>query len=102
MSIPGTGFTSPYVEIVNCCDTSDRGLFNIEGLDYITFVDGVYEYTGAGFTVAGMTFVAGNCYTIVYPGNDNVSYPIITAINYADFSLFSNDVNMMLLYLYTI
>ena len=92
MSIPGTGFTSPYVEIVNCCDTSDRGFFNIEGLDYITFVDGVYEYTGAGFTVAGMTFVAGNCYTIVYPGNDNVSYPIITAINYADFSLFSNDV----------
>lgn len=92
MSIPGTGFTSPYVEIVNCCDTSDRGFFNIEGLDYITFVDGVYEYTGAGFTVAGMTFVAGNCYTIVYPGNDNVSYPIITAINYVDFSLFSNDV----------
>jgi len=91
MSIPGTGFTSPYVEIVNCCNTSDRGLFNIEGLDYTTFVDGVYEYTGAGFTLAGMTFVAGNCYTIVYPGNTNVSYPIISAINYADFSLFSND-----------
>ena len=72
MSIPGPAGPAvaiPYVEIVNCCDTSDRGLFNIEGLDYITFVDGVYKYTGAGFTVAGITFVAGNCYTIVHPGN---------------------------------
>lgn len=91
MSIPGPAepaLAIPYVEIVNCCDTSDRGLFNIEGLDYITFVDGVYKYTGAGFTVAGITFVAGNCYTIVHPGNAGTPYPVISAVEFADFSYF--------------
>jgi hypothetical protein len=95
MSIPGPAEPAaaiPYVEIVNCCNTSDRSLFNIEGLDYITFEDGVYAYTGAGFTVGVMTFVAGNCYTIVHPGNAGTPYPVISALQFADFNLSSNNV----------
>ena len=97
MSIPGTGSGAavaiPYVEIVNCCDTSDRSLFNIDGFDYVNG-SGVYEYTGAGFTVGAMTFVAGNCYTIVHPGNAGTPYPVISAVEFADFSYFSNDVSI--------
>jgi hypothetical protein len=33
MSGPGPATVAiPYVEIVNCCDTDDRGFFNIEDL----------------------------------------------------------------------
>lgn len=95
-SVPGTGISSgvaiPYVEIINCCDSSDRGLFNIDGLDFNTFQDGVYNYTGPGFATPQITFVTGNCYTIVNPGNSGTPYFPIPPVQWANFSLTSTDV----------
>lgn len=94
--VPGTGISSevaiPYVEIINCCDSSDRGLFNIDGLDFNTFQDGVYNYTGPGFATPQITFVTGNCYTIVNPGNSGTPYFPIPPVQWANFNLTSTDV----------
>ena len=86
------GVAIPYVEIVNCCDTSDRGLYNIEDFDPLTFQEGVYEVTGLGFVTGSITFITGNCYLITYPGNAGTSYPPITLIQFAQFTLNSTDI----------
>lgn len=96
MAVPGTGIsaeiTIPYVEIINCCDSNDRGLFNIDGLDFNTFQDGVYNYTGTGFSTPTMTFITGNCYTIVNPGNSGTPFFPIPPVQWANFNLTSTDV----------
>lgn len=96
MAAPGTGISAavvvPYVEIINCCDSSDRGLFNIAEFNPSTFQDGVYNYTGPGFVTTQMTFVTGNCYTITYPGNSGTTYFPISTVQWADFSLTSTDI----------
>jgi hypothetical protein len=96
MAVPGPGPSSaiaiPYVEIINCCDSSDRGLFNIAGFDPLTFDEGVYNYTGPGFSSPQITFVTGNCYRITNPGNSGTPYFSISGIQWADFNIFSTDV----------
>jgi hypothetical protein len=96
MSLPGPGPSSevaiPYVEIINCCDSSDRGLFNIAGFDPLTFQEGVYNYTGPGFGTTQITFVTGNCYTITNPGNAGTPYFPISVLQWSDFILTSTDI----------
>jgi hypothetical protein len=82
----------PYVEIVNCCDTEDRGLYNIEDFNPATFDEGVYEVTGLGFVTGSITFITGNCYLITYPGNAGTPYPLITLIEFSQFTLNSTDI----------
>jgi hypothetical protein len=96
MAVPGTGISSavaiPYVEIVNCCDTSDRGIYNIEGFDPNTFQEGVYIITGPGFVTGQIIFNPDSCYLITYPGNAGVPYPGISLSEFAQFTLSSTDI----------
>jgi len=96
MAVPGPGPTPivaiPYVEIINCCDSSDRGLFNIAGFDPLTFQEGVYVITGPGFTTGQIIFNPDSCYVITYPGNAGTPYPGISLIEFAQFTLDSTDV----------
>ena len=92
----GTGISAgvaiPYVEIVNCCDTNDRGLYNIEGFNPLTFQEGVYVITGLGFPTGQIIFNPDNCYVITYPGNAGTPYPAISLSQFAQFTLSSTDI----------
>jgi hypothetical protein len=96
MAAPGTGISAevaiPYVEIVNCCDSSDRGLYNIGNFDPNTFQDGIYVITGPGFVTSQMAFYPGRCYLITYPGNAGTPYQPISVAQFAQFTLDSTDI----------
>lgn len=92
----GTGISAlsvtPYLQIINCCDTDDRGLFNVSDLNFTSFQNGVYSYTGPTLATTQMTFVPGNCYRITYPGNSATTYTPLTLSQFSNFDLSSTDI----------
>ena len=92
----GTGISAvsvtPYIQIINCCDTNDRGLFNVDGFNSVTFENGVYTYNGPTLATTQMTFVPGNCYRITNPGTSATTYTQLTALQFANFDLSSTNI----------
>jgi len=81
----------PYYKITNCCDAGDEIIVNIDLITPPPFVDGVYKYTGPGFSLSGMTFVTNNCYYISLLGLVLNSYPFITNSEWQNFTFTSAD-----------
>ena len=82
-------YTIPRVRITDCCDSSQFGIFNIEG-PFPT--DGIYHYTGIGLSTPEMVFLNNRCYRITYEGTGPSITPI-TALQFSDFDFITADVN---------